>query len=335
MKPPRPEERFASLVEQYFLERLTRQRNASPQTIAAYRDMFRLLLEFAHTHRAKPPESFTLADMDASLVLAFLDYLEAERSNAIRSRNARLAAIRSFLKFAALQEPLALSTIQRVLAIPLKRCDKPLLGYLTREEVQVLLNAPDATTWAGRRDRILLATLYNTGARVSEAAGMTVADVIVEGSSSIRIRGKGRKERLVPLWRTTAQQIRKWLPEVSAAPERPLFPSRSGTPLTRSAITERLHRAVQTAAATCPQLTGRHISPHTLRHSTAMHMLQAGVDITVIALWLGHESPSTTHMYVEADMNMKEAALKAVKPPEVRDVRYRPPGRLLRFLQAL
>lgn len=335
MKAASAQERFACLVQQFFLERLVRQRNASPQTVAAYRDTFRLLLTFGVTHRGKPAESFTLADMDSAFVLAFLDYLETQRHNTIRSRNARLAAIRSFLRFAFLQEPAALPAIQRVLAIPLKRCDKPLLGYLTREEIQALLNAPDAATWPGRRDRVLLATLYNTGARVSEAAGIAVSDVTVEGSASIRIHGKGRKERLVPLWRTTAQQIRQWLPEVNGAPERPLFPSRSGTPLTRSAITERLQRAVQSAVAKCPQLAGRRISPHTLRHSTAMHMLQAGVDITVIALWLGHEGPSTTHIYVEADLKMKERALNAVKPPEVSAVRYRPPGRLLRFLQSL
>lgn len=335
MRPLSAQARFAVLVERYFLERLTRQRNASPQTIAAYRDTFRLLLDFAHTHRGMPVEAIVLTDLDASFVLAFLDYLEVQRHNAIRSRNARLAAIRSFLKYAALQEPQALPAIQGVLAIPMKRCDKPLLGYLTRDEVETLLNAPDAATWAGRRDRALLATLYNTGARVSEAAGITVADIVTEATASVRIRGKGRKERRVPLWPTTVHLIRKWMKEISGAPEQALFPSRSGTRLTRSAISERLRRAVTTAAAACPQLSGRDISPHTIRHSTAMHMLQAGVDITVIALWLGHESPSTTHIYVEADMKMKEAALSAIKPPEIRPARYRPPSRLLHFLQAL
>jgi integrase/recombinase XerD len=335
MKPESPQDRFASLVQQFFLERLIRQRNASQQTVAAYRDAFRLLLAFGEELRGKPAASFTLAELDADFVLAFLDHLETQRHNTVRSRNARLAAIRSFLRFASLQEPMALPAIQRVLAIPLKRCDKPLLGYLTREEIQAVLNAPDASTWQGRRDRVLLATLYNTGARVSEAARITVSDAIVEGSASIRIHGKGRKERLVPLWRTTAQQIRRWLPQVNSEKEKPLFPSRFGTALTRSAITERLQRAVRSASVTCPQLAGRRISPHTLRHSTAMHMLQAGVDITVIALWLGHESPSTTHIYIEADLTMKEKALKAVAPPESRAVRYRPPGKLLRFLQSL
>ncbi|WP_407674117.1 tyrosine-type recombinase/integrase [Paludibaculum fermentans] len=220
-------------------------------------------------------------------MLAFLEYLEEERHNTVRSRNARLASIRSFLRFAVLQEPAALPTIHRVLAILLKRCDKPLLGYLTRDEIQAILSAPDTATWPGRRDHALLLTLYNTGARVSEAAGITVADVTFEGSASIRIHGKGRKDRLVPLWRTTMQQIREWLPEVNSAPERPLFPSRFGSPLTRSAITERLQRAVRSATATCPQLAGRRISPHTLRHSTAMHLLQSGVDISVICSVVG------------------------------------------------
>jgi integrase/recombinase XerD len=276
MKKASAQERFACLVQQFFLERLERQRNASPQTVAAYRDAFRLLLTFGDTHRGKPAESFTLADLDSAFVLAFLDYLETQRHNTIRSRNARLAAIRSFLRFASLQEPAALPAIQRVLAIPLKRCDKPLLGYLTREEMQAILNAPDAATWPGRRDRVLLATLYNTGARVSEAARFTVADVAVEGSASIRIHGKGRKERLVPLWRTTAQQIRRWLPEVNAAPEGPLFPSRFGTPLTRSAITERLQRAVRAAIVMRPQLAGRRISPHTLRHYAGFRTIPGG-----------------------------------------------------------
>jgi integrase/recombinase XerD len=335
MKPANPADRFAALVEQFFLLRLRQQRNASPRTIAAYRDTFRLLLEFGAKYRSKLPETFTLADLNAEFVLAFLDHLEAHRRNTIQSRNARLAAIRSFLHFAALQDPLALGSIQRVLAIPLKRCDRPLLGYLTRDEIQAILSAPDAGTWAGRRDRVMLATMYNTGARVSEIAGMTGGDFTCTDTAAIRIRGKGRKERIVPLWRTTAQLIRAWSAEISATPESPLFPGRAGSPLTRSAITERLKRTIQRAIPACPELAKRRISPHTIRHSTAMHLLQAGIDVTVIALWLGHENPSTTHIYVEADMNMKMAALNAVKPPEVKEVRYRPPGRLLAFLQKL
>ena len=335
MKASTPEERFAWLVREFFLQRLTQQRNASPQTVAAYRDTFRLLLTFARDRYGKPPERFTLDDLDSPFVLAFLNYLENERQNTIRSRNARLAAIRSFLRFTALHESVSLPTVQQVLAIPLKRCDRPLLGYLTREQVEALLNAPDPTTWTGQRDRALLMTIYNTGARVSEAIGMTVVDLQLEGGASIRIRGKGRKERTIPLWRRTVHKLRQWLLRIDRRSDKPLFPGRSGAPMTRSAVAQRLRRALSTASSTCLSLTARHISPHTLRHSTAMHMLQAGVDLTVIALWLGHESPTTTHGYMEADISMKQTALNAIKPPGTRTVRYRPPDRLLQFLQSL
>jgi len=335
MKTSRPDANFARLLQEFFLERLINQRNASPQTVAAYRDSFRLLLQFAHSHFGKTPEHLALTDLDASVVLAFLNHLENERQNTIRSRNARFAAIRSFLHFAALKEPTALPVIQRVLAIPMKRFDKPLLGFLSHAEMQAILDAPDGRTWCGQRDRLMFATLYNTGARVSEITGLCAADIVLEGSASVRLHGKGRKDRSVPIWRTTASQIRHWLPRIDSRPDRPLFPSISGTRLTRPAVTARLHLAVQRAAAGCPPLTERHVSPHTIRHSTAMRMLQAGVDITLIALWLGHENPATTHMYVEADLAMKERALKAVQPPHLKQTRYRPTDRVLQFLQTL
>jgi site-specific recombinase XerD len=335
MKPSSVGNRFGSLVQEFFLERLVQQRNASAQTVASYRDTFRLLLGFAERHLGKTPERLALTDLDAPLVLAFLNHLEIERHNTIRSRNLRFAAIRSFLHFAAFKEPEALPTIQRVLAIPSKRFDRPLLGFLSRPEVQSILNAPDGDTWSGTRDRTLLATLYNTGARVSEIIALSVADVVLDGSSSVRIHGKGRKQRSVPLWRATTLQIRRWLPRIDSRPDRPLFPSCSGIRLTRSAVTARLQLAVQRATATCASLTARHISPHTFRHSTAMHMLQAGVDITLIALWLGHESPTTTHAYVEADLAMKQRALDAVHAPQLASSRYHPGDRILRFLESL
>ncbi len=329
------EGRFAKLVEEFFLDRLIRQRNSSPQTVAAYRDCFRLLFEFARDQRKKPTERLTIADLDAPLVLAFLDHLEKDRNNSIRSRNARLAAVRSFLRFAAWKDPEALAMIQRVLAIPMKRCTRHLVGFLSREEVQAIINAPDPATWAGQRDQVLLSTLYNTGARVSEARGIKVADVTLEGSPCVRLHGKGRKDRTVPIWSVTAVQIRRWLACIDPAPGRPLFPAASGGPLTRSAITDRLKRATKAAAEQCASLDQRRVSPHTFRHTTAMHLLQSGVDITLIALWLGHESPATTHIYIEADLKMKEAALKLVQPPSTKQVRYRPPDGLLRFLQGL
>jgi len=330
-----PQSHFASLVEAFFLDRLIRQRNSSPQTIAAYRDCFRLLFEFARKHRNKPTDSLVLADLNAPFVLAFLDHLEKVRKNSIRSRNARLAAIRSFLRFAVLQDPQSLGVIQRTLAIPLKRHDKPLVGFLLREEVQAIISAPDTSTWAGERDHVLLATLYNTGARVSEAIHITVADLALDGSPSIRLHGKGRKDRRVPIWPATALQLRRWLRRINRAPDKPLFPTSSGGVLTRSAVTDRLRRAVKAAIGKCPGLGRQRISPHTFRHTTAMHLLQSGVDITLVALWLGHESPATTHMYVEADLKMKEAALKTVQPLNTKPLRYQPPDRLLRFLQSL
>jgi len=335
MKTACPQTSFPTLLQQFFLERLIRQQNASAQTVAAYRDSFRLLLQFAQHHLGKAPERLTLTDLDAPLILAFLNHLESERHNTIRSRNARFAAIRSFLHFAAFKEPTALPVIQRGLAIPMKRFDKPLLGFLSRAEMQAILDAPDCTTWCGQRDRIMFATLYNTGGRVSEITGLQVADVVLDGSAAVRIRGKGRKERSVPLWRTTATEIRKWLARVDGKPDQPLFPGWSGTRMTRPAVTARLQLAVQSAAVSCPQLSKRRVSPHTVRHSTAMHMLQAGIDITLIALWLGHESPATTHMYVEADLAMKERALKAIQPPNIKQTRYQPTDRLLEFLQTL
>lgn len=330
-----PQSHFANLVEQFFLDRLIRQRNSSPQTVASYRDCFRLLFEFAREHRNKPADRMTLADLDAPFVLAFLDHLERARKNSIRSRNARLAAIRSFLRFAVLNDPPSLAIIQRSLAIPLKRHSKPLVGFLLREEVQAIITAPDPTTWAGHRDQALLATLYNTGARVSEAINITVGDLALDSNPSIRLHGKGRKDRTVPIWAATAVQLRRWLTRINRSPDKPLFPTSSGCLLTRSAFTDRLRRAVQAAAGKCPSLGRQRISPHTFRHTTAMHLLQSGVDITVIALWLGHESPATTHIYIEADLKMKDAALKTVQPPTTKPIRYQPPERLLRFLQAL
>ena len=335
MKTSRPDANFARLLQEFFLERLINQRNASPQTVAAYRDSFRLLLQFAHSHFGKTPEHLALTDLDASVVLAFLNHLENERQNTIRSRNARFAAIRSFLHFAALKEPTALPVIQRVLAIPMKRFDKPLLGFLSHAEMQAILDAPDGRTWCGQRDRLMFATLYNTGARVSELTGLRVGDVVLDGSACVHLHGKGRKNRSVPLWRTTTTQVRHWLPRIDSRPDRPLFPSATGGRLTRPAVTARLRLAVQRAAAQCPSLTKRRVSPHCIRHSTAMHMLQSGVDITVIALWLGHENPATTHLYVEADLAMKERALKTLQAPTVKASRFRATDRVLAFLEGL
>lgn len=327
-----PEIPFPRLLQDFFVKRLLAERAASAQTLLSYRDAFTILLRYAEKRLGRAASALTLRDLDAPLVLDFLEHLERERGNAPRTRNARLAAIRSFMRYASLRDPTSLPIAQRVLAIPSKRFDRPLLGFLSRDEVQALLDAPDRSTWTGRRDATLLATIYNTGARVSEITSVRVADVLLDRQSAVLLHGKGRKERVVPLWKTTAAQLRVWIAGLDDGPNAPAFPNRAGRRLSRWGVRDRLRVAVERATARCPSLGGRRVSPHTLRHTTAMHLLQSGVDITVIALWLGHESPATTHLYVEADLAMKEAALRRLQPPRSKRVRFRADDRLLRFL---
>jgi integrase/recombinase XerD len=327
---------FAMLVQRFFAEHLNHHRAVSPRTVAAYRDTFRLLLQFAERHTGKSPSKLKLVDLDSKLVLAFLDHLEHDRKNGARSRNARLAALRSFLKYAAHHDLSALGVIERALAVPMKRFDRPMLGFLARQEVQAILDAPDTATWAGQRDHALLTMLYNTGARVSEIIGLRVKSLILDASPAIHLTGKGRKQRTVPLWRSTVTVMRAWKRRMGATEDSaPLFPNRSGRAMSRSNVTQRLTLAVAAAAEQYPQLLARSISPHTFRHTTAMHLLQSGVDMAVIALWLGHESPSTTHMYIEADLAMKERALSRLQAPAKSAARYRAPDRLMQFLQGL
>lgn len=335
MSTPSSEPGFPAVLQDFFCERLTRQRDASAHTVASYRDTFHLLLVFAEQRLGRPPTELSLRDLDPPLVLAFLDHLEKGRSNRVRTRNARLAAIRSFCHYAALRAPSALGVLRQVLAIPFKRFDRPEVGHLSREEVEALIAAPDATTWSGHRDRVLLQVMYNTGARVSEVVGMNIADANLIGVASARFRGKGRKERVVPLWKETRRRLREWLQRLPPDPLGPLFPNNVGQRLTRSGVQVRLNRAAKGATTACPSLRHRRITPHLIRHSTAMHLLQAGVDIAVIALWLGHESPSTTHVYLHADLALKERVLGKLRPPHQRGVRYRPGDRLLAFLRGL
>ncbi|MFC1601264.1 site-specific integrase [Candidatus Sumerlaeota bacterium] len=326
---------FPTLLQRFFCERLIKQRNASPLTVAAYRDTFRLLLTYLEADMNRSPSAITMEDLNAETIQAFLNHLEEARGNCVRSRNARFAAIRSFMAFAAFQDPASLPTIQRVLAIPMKHYERPVLGSLSRTEMQAILDAPDSMTWSGRRDRVLFATMYNTGARVSEMITIRVTDLTIGVSSSVRIHGKGRKKRVLPLWPKTARQLREWQKQLCDEPNPTLFPNAKGNPMTRSGIEYRLRMAVGSAAAACPTLKGRRISPHTIRHTTAMHLLQSGVDITVIALLLGHESLETTHKYLEADLTMKEKALSKVHEPRTGRLRYRPSDRLLQFLESL
>jgi integrase/recombinase XerD len=325
---------FSKLVQGFFAEYLMQQRALSPRTVAAYRDTFRLLLRFAEQTTGKSPTNLQLTDLNANLVLAFLDHIEHVRNNSVRSRNARLAAVRSFLKYAAHHDVSALHAIQQTMAVPTKRFDRPMLGFLTRDEMQAILEAPDAESWAGQR--VLFAMLYNTGARVSEVINIRAKDAILDSSPSVHILGKGRKHRTVPLWRSTVTLLRAWKRRLGSIPaDAPLFPNREGTQMTRSNVRLRLDLAIRVAAETQPQLKTRTISPHTFRHTTAMHLLESGVDITVIALWLGHESMTTTHIYVEADLAMKERALSKLQSPAIKPLRYRPPDQLLQFLQNL
>ncbi len=335
-KPAKTPPSFATLVQAYFAEYLTQQRALSPQTIAAYRDAFVLFLEFAQRRLSKSPTAITLADMTPELVTAFLNHLEQQRHNCVRSRNARLAALRSLLKFAGRQDVSSLQIVERALGIPVKRFERPMFGYLSREEMLAVIDAPDGT-WIGQRDHVLFLMLYNTGARVSEIIGVTVGDVVLDDRAAcVHLHGKGRKQRSVPLWRSTVRAIRAWRkqnPQLETAS--PLLPNRNGQAMTRTNVSLRLALAAQTATSVYPDLAKRRVSPHVIRHTTAMHLLQAGVDISVIALWLGHESPVTTHQYVEADLAMKERALAKLHEPEAKIQRYRAPDTLIDFLKTL
>lgn len=327
---------FATLVQTYFTEYLTQQRALSPQTIAAYRDAFVLFLDFAQSWLEKSITAIALSDMTPELIIAFLNYLEQERHNCVRSRNARLAALRSFLKFAGRRDVSSLQVVEHALGVPVKRFERPMFGYLSREEMLAVIEAPNGTR-IGRRDHVLFLMLYNTGARVSEVTEIKVGDVVLEDRAAcIHLHGKGRKQRSVPLWRSTVKTVRAWLkqnPQLDT--ESPLLPNRSGHAMTRTNAAFRLALAVHTATQAYPDLANRHVSPHVIRHTTAMHLLQAGVDISVIALWLGHESPVTTHQYVEADLAMKERALARLHEPDAKIQRYRAPDTLIDFLKTL
>lgn len=330
-----PQVSFPVLVQDFFLRRLVDQRGVSARTIESYRDAFELLFGFVERRTGKPPSALCLADLDAPFVLDFLDHLETERGNTARTRNARLAAIHSFMRYAAVRDPASLPITQRVLAIPAKRFDRPVLGYLTREQIAAILAAPDRDTWSGHRDAVMLATTYNTGARVSEITGLRLRDVLLDRQAAVHLHGKGRKERAIPLWTNTVKDLRGWLNRIPAAPDGPVFPNRTGAPMSRSGVRDRLSCAVAVAEQQCPSLHGQHVSPHTLRHSTAMHLLESGTDVAVIALWLGHASPATTHEYLEANLAAKEAVLRRLTDPSPAPSRFCPGDRLLTFLQNL
>ena len=330
-KPPS----FAALVQAFFAEHLQQQRAMSPRTVAAYRDAFVLFLDFAKSRLRRQPTAIRLREITPTLILAFLDHLEHERGNSVRSRNARLAALRAFLKFAGRRDLDALHVVEQALDVPMKRFERPMLGFLSHEEMLAIIAEP-GSNWTSQRDHLLLRMLYNTGARVSEIVAVKVADVVLDGAACVHLHGKGRKQRAVPLWRPTVMPLKAWLKlNPQLGPSSPLLPNREGRAMTRGNVTQRLALAVRAATACQPQLVKRRISPHTVRHTTAMHLLQAGVDITVIALWLGHESPITTHHYVEADLAMKERALARLQEPDTALRRFRATDSLVQFLKTL
>jgi integrase/recombinase XerD len=322
-------------LQRFFAERLGSQMKASPHTIISYRDTFRLLLKHAAAALKKAPTELNVADIDAELIGAFLSDIERTRGNGARSRNTRLSAIRSFFKYLAVNEPQLLHHCQRVLAMPAKRYEKRTIDYLTRAEIEAVVVAPDLTTWHGRRDRALLLLALQTGLRVSELINLSCGDLVFGPSAHVRCSGKGRKDRATPIRKDSIKVLRGWLIERGGNDAEPLFVSNRKKPLSRDAVEQIVHKQVTTAAKTCPSLKKKRVTPHVLRHSAAMQLLQNGVDRTVIALWLGHEAVETTQIYIHADMQIKEKAMAQTRPVGTKSGRYRPDDKLLTFLEAL
>jgi site-specific recombinase XerD len=326
---------LAPTLEAFFTERLVHQRQASPHTIAAYRDGWRLLLVFTHQRTGKQPSELDLADLDAPLIAAFLEHLETGRRNSVRTRNARLAAIRSFFHFAEFRHPEHAAIIARVLAIPTKRYERAMVAFLNDSESDALVASPDRDTWWGRRDHALIAVALQTGLRASELTGLRNQDVELRTGANLRCWGKGRKERETPLRPRIVSVLRTWMAEGAGCPEDPLFPTRRGTPLSRDALGAIVAKHTATAAQRESSLANKKVTPHVLRHSCAMSLLRGGVDRSVLSLWLGHEQVETTSIYLHADLSIKERALNRTRPPHVKAGRYRPPDRLLAFLTDL
>lgn len=325
---------FATLVQRFFADYLAQQRNLSAHTLRAYRDTFRLFLRFAGARRRSSIDQLSFADFTPAIVIEFLAHLERERGNSIQSRNARLAAVRCFARYCLGQTaPEQFDTCQRILSLPAKRAERRLLGFMNRAEIAAVLAAIPQHTWSGRRDQLLFSLLYNTGARISEVLQLRATDVQPQ---AVRLLGKGRKQRTTPLWPPTAQRLRRWLKTNQIRGDQFIFTNRRGDPLTRDGAAYRLARTVAMAAESCPSLRGRRITPHTFRHTAAMHLLQSGVALEVIALWLGHERPVTTHGYIEADLKMKQQCMARLDQPQLPRWRQAPAdSRLLAFLEAI
>ena len=326
---------FPALLQDFFTRRLMQQRQVSPHTIGSYRDSFRLLLQFAQQHLGVAPQRLKFEQIDAPLIASYLDDLQASRGIGAASRNLRLTAIRSFFRYASFEMPANAAQIQRVLAIPNKRCTRAQIGFLTRAEIDAILLTPDLRTWSGRRDHALMLMAVQTGLRVSEITGLCRPAVCLGTGAHVRVVGKGRKERSTPLTKTTADVMQAWLREITNSDDAILFPSARGTRLSADGVQYLLSKHVARARQTCPTLANKHVTPHVLRHTTAMELLQAGVERSVIALLLGHESIETTQIYLDANLEMKQAALDKVEPQAGRIGRFRPQDQLLAFLKAL
>jgi site-specific recombinase XerD len=325
----------APTMQLFFTERMTKQLQASPCTIVSYRDTYRLLLRFVQTRTGKAPSALDWQDLDAGAICAFLDHLEAERGNSARSRNTRLAALRSLFGYAALRHPEHAELIRQVLAIPQKRVNKTSVAFLDATEVTALLGAPDLARWEGRRDRAMIALAVQTGLRLSELIGLNCRDIHLAASPHVRCTGKGRKERCVPLTPPIAAVLRVWGKERAGQPDEPLFPTRTGRRLSDDAVERRLSLHKIVAAQTCPSLLSKKLTPHILRHTAAMSLLHSRVDPVVIALWLGHADTRSTDAYLHADLTIKERALARTTPTSTNPGRYRPPDSLLAFLESL
>lgn len=322
------------MIKRFFSEYLPLQRGCSPHTSSSYAESFSLFLKYLQRRTKKRPESITIDELSSENVLGFLKYLQTERGNSDQTRNARLAAIHSFIKFLLIEKPALAGHVQGALSIPTKKTKRKVLDYLSEKEVEAILDATDTQKWCGKRDRALFTLMYNTGARVSEIVELKVSNVQIEAKSGvIRFWGKGRKERMLPLWKSTIQILRQWINSNRYDGNTPLFPNNRGGKMTRSAVTKRLDDLAKKAEVKCPSLKKQKVSPHIIRHSTAMHLLQSGVDITGIAQWLGHESIETTHIYIASDMKMKEKALGALHDPKLGIQRFQPKGSLLEFLE--
>jgi site-specific recombinase XerD len=326
---------LAPLLERFFINRLMQQRQASAHTIGSYRDTFRQLLKFTQQRLHKAPSNLAFEQIDAPLIVAFLDHLEKNHGLSARSRNLRLTAVHSFFRYTALEMPAHSAQIQRVLAIPSKRFTRALVRFLSRPEVDALLAAPDRQTWRGRRDHAFILMAAQTGLRLSEMTGLQRHDILLGAGAHVRVIGKGRKERCTPLAKPTVSALKAWLREPQRGSQQTVFPNAKGERLTVHGVQYMLSKHSAAASRICPSLKQKRVTVHVLRHTVAMDLLQEGVDRAVIALWLGHESVETTQMYVEATLAMKEKALAKTAPPNSRLSRYRPDDRLLHFLNGL